>query len=133
MRKLTIKGTLANEPVQASVSILPSDEWYGFRSFVRAYHSEAGRDDEYLIVYYTDVCLKTPHNYEIKINRRSGSNYHWSCGNGDSALTWLKKRRAEFGLVCASVEVDSIRRIITITVNRDAEIIEDDIAKAIEA
>lgn len=125
MRQITINGTVANEPVTASVTIVPSNEWYGFSSYIQAFHSEAGRDYEHIIVYYNTVCLKTPYQYEVQINRRSGSNYHWSCGNGDSALVWLRKRRAEFGLVCASVEVDSIRRIITITTNSNADIIEE--------
>lgn len=124
--RYTINGTLGGEQTTAIVTVEHSNEWHGFSSYVRAFHSEAGRGCEYVMVYYNAVYLKTPYNYDVQIKRLNGTNYHWPCGKGDSALGWLRKRRAKFGLGCASVEVDSIRRIVTITVNSDAEISTDE-------
>lgn len=131
--RYTINGTLGGEQTTATVTVEQRDEWHGFSSYVRAYHSEAGRGCEYVVVYYNEVHLKTPYCYDVQIKRLNGKNHQWPCGKGDSALVWLRRRHAKFGLGCASVEIDSVRRVITITVNSEAEVIEEDTTGAVAA
>lgn len=129
--RYTINGKLANEPARVVLTIERRDEWQGFSTYLQPFNSDVCNAYERLIVYGSSLHFITPCSYDVNVVRLKGNNYHWSSGNADSAYKWFRKRRAEFGLFCASVTIDSVARVITITVNSDAEVVEEDQAGSV--
>lgn len=119
--------------INASVSIEHTDSWQGFSTYIQPFYAEVSNANERLMVFYNTFRLMTPNHYDVNVERGDINASMWPHYNTTEAYQWFKERRATIGLGAALVHIDSPRRLITIKVPHDAEVITDDIAKAIGA
>lgn len=112
--------------ISSSVSIERSDEWQGFSTYIQPFYAEVSNASERLMVFYNTLRLMTPNQYDVVVERGDITASMWPHYNTTEAYQWFQERRATFGLGAVLVHIDSPRRLITIKVPHEAEVIEED-------